>query len=146
MDTLDLRIVSLLQADGTATNAGIARQVDVSEETVRRRVKRLIESELMKVVAVANPEKLGYESEALVALQVDADEAENVAETLAKFDEINWVSITAGSFDIFAWVSFRSLGALSSFLRLRVGVIPGVRKTETFVSLAGRRQHHGVAV
>ena len=35
MDELDTKIVQLLQRDGRASNAGIAREVGVSEGTVR---------------------------------------------------------------------------------------------------------------
>ncbi len=146
MDKLDLRIISLLQEDGTATNAGIARQVSVSEETVRRRLKRLVQDEFIRVVALPDPAKLGYESEVLIGAQVDADKVDQVAEALAGLDEINWVSVTTGSFDIFAWATLRSSEELSIFLRTRVGVITGVRRLETFINLAIKKRHYGVAI
>ena len=40
MDELDRKIISLLQLDGRASNAKIAREVGVSEGTVRRRLRR----------------------------------------------------------------------------------------------------------
>src|SRR3989344_1022030 len=70
LDRLDIRIISLLQDDGMATNAGIARQVGVSEETVRRRVKRLMEDKYIKVIALPDPAKLGFNSEVLIGIQV----------------------------------------------------------------------------
>ena len=45
MDELDRKIVGILQQDGRASNAKIARQLGVSEGTIRRRLKRLIEDE-----------------------------------------------------------------------------------------------------
>ncbi|MDA0770538.1 MAG: Lrp/AsnC family transcriptional regulator [Chloroflexi bacterium] len=146
MDKLDIRIISLLQDDGTATNAGIARQVGVSEETVRRRLKRLVQEEYIKVVALPDPVKLGYESEVLIGVQVDADKVDAVSDALANMDEINWVSITTGSFDIFAWATLKSSEELSVFLRTKVGVTPGVRRLETFVNLAIKKRRYGVAI
>ena len=69
MDELDRRIISLLQMDGRASNAKIAREVGVSEGTVRRRLRRLIQEDVVKVVAVPNLEKLGYATTALIGLQ-----------------------------------------------------------------------------
>ena len=46
MDELDRRIISLLQLDGRASNAKIAREVGVSEGTVRRRLRRLIQEDV----------------------------------------------------------------------------------------------------
>lgn len=146
MDKLDLKIISLLQEDGTATNAGIARQVGVSEETVRRRLKRLIQEEYIKVVALPDPKKLGYESEVLIGFQVDADKVDMVAEALADMDEINWVSVTTGSFDIFAWATLKSSEELSLFLRTKVGVTTGVRRMETFINLAIKKRRYGLAI
>ena len=54
MDELDRKIIALLQMDGRASNAKIAREVGVSEGTVRRRLRRLIEDDVVNVVAVPN--------------------------------------------------------------------------------------------
>lgn len=146
MDKLDIRIISLLQDDGTATNAGIARQVGVSEETVRRRLKRLVQGEYIKIVALPDPAKLGYETEVLIGVQADADKVDLVSDALAEMEEINWISITTGSFDIFAWATLKSSKELSQFLRTKVGVTPGVRRLETFINLAIKKRRYGVAI
>lgn len=146
MDKLDLKIISLLQENGTATNAGIARKVGVSEETVRRRLKRLVQEEYIRVVALPDPAKLGYKSEVLIGVQVDANKVDQVAEDLADMDEVNWVSVTTGSFDVFAWATLRSSEELSIFLRTKVGIIPGVRRLETFINLAIKKRRYGVAI
>ena len=54
MDELDRKIIGLLQMDGRASNAKIAREVGVSEGTVRRRLRRLIQEDVVKVIAVPN--------------------------------------------------------------------------------------------
>ena len=84
MDELDSKIIALLQEDGRASNAGIARRVGVSEGTVRRRLKRLVQEEYISVVALLDPGRMGYASEALVGVQVDPDKvAEAIVRELA---------------------------------------------------------------
>lgn len=144
MDKLDVRIITHLQRDGTSTNAGIAREVEVSEETVRRRLKRLMGDQIIKVVAVPDAMRMGYESQVIIGLQVDADKVDAVGEQLSEMTEVTWVSITTGSFDIFAWATLKSSQVLSDFLRKRVGVITGVRKMETFINLASKKQEYGI--
>ena len=146
MDKLDIKIISLLQQDGTTTNAGIAKQVGVSEETVRRRFKRLTQEKYISVVAVPDPTKMGFDSEALIGFQVEADKIEFVAESLADLNEISWVSITTGSFDIFAWATLRTSDALSEFIRQQVGCIAGIRRIETFINLSNKKRQHGLAM
>jgi Lrp/AsnC family transcriptional regulator for asnA, asnC and gidA len=145
MDELDTRIIEILQNDGRASNAGIARTVGVSEGTVRRRLKRLIQGEYIRVVAVTDPAKMGYVSEGLIGLQADLDKIDSVADELAKLEETSWVTITTGAYDIFAWATLESAEALGIFLRTRVATIPGVRRTETFVNLAVKKRGYGVA-
>ena len=146
MDGLDTRIVDILQNDGRASNAGIAREVGVSEGTVRRRLKRLVQEEYIQVVALPDPVKMGYESQALVGVQVDPDKIDQVADDLSELSQVNWVAVTTGSYDIFAWATLQSAEALGLFLRTKVGIISGVRRTETFVSLANKKRGYGTII
>ena len=116
MDRLDVQIVSRLQEDGNATNANIARSITpspVSEETVRRRLKKLMQDGYMRIVAVPDARKMGYESQVIIGLQAEADKIDDVAEALANMDEVSWVSITTGSFDIFGWATVKSFDQLT---------------------------------
>lgn len=146
MDVLDTKIIGILQKDGRASNAGIARKVGVSEGTVRRRLKRLVQEEYVRVVAIPDPSKMGYDSEALIGVQVDPDKVDQVSEGLTALDEVSWVTVTTGSYDIFAWATLQSAEALGIFLRTKVGTIPGVRRTETFVNLSNRKRGASIVI
>lgn len=146
MDVLDTKIIGILQKDGRASNAGIARKVGVSEGTVRRRLKRLVQEEYVRVVAIPDPSKMGYDSEALIGVQVDPDKVDQVSEGLTALDEVSWVTVTTGSYDIFAWATLQSAEALGIFLRTKVGTIPGVHRTETFVNLSNRKRGAGIVI
>ena len=146
MDELDRKIIQILQGNGRASNARIARDVDVSEGTVRRRLKTLVQQGSIKIIALPDPEVLGYDTEALVGIQVDPDKIDEVAVLLVELKESSWVSVTTGSFDIFCWVTLPSSEELGNFLKAVVGSIPGVRRTKTFVSLSVRKRNYGIAV
>ena len=144
MDNLDRTIINILEQDGRASNALIARSTGVSEGTVRRRLNKLISTSIIKVVAMPDPRALGYESEALIGVQVDPDKINEVANNLTELPSTRWVAITTGSFDMFAWVALPDPERLGQFLREKVGPIPGVRRTETFVNLVVRKREYGV--
>ncbi len=146
MDELDARIIAMLQEDGRASNASIARNVGVSEGTVRRRLKRLVDDNFIKVIAMLNPGKMGFGAEALIGLQVDPDKVDEVSRAVSRLEEIGWVAVTTGSYDIFAWATLESSESLGLFLRTKLGTIPGVRRTETFVSLSVKKRGYGVAM
>ena len=138
-DKLDRKIISILREDGRASNAGIARKVGVSEGTVRRRLKNLVEEEYIQVVALPDAVKMGNSSQALLGVQVDPDKVDVVADAIKSLPGVTWVAVTTGSYDIFAWATLPSAEALGIFLRTKVGTVPGVRRTETFVNLDKKR-------
>ena len=146
LDSLDIAIVSHLQENGAVTNAGIAEHVPVSEETVRRRIKRLVSEGLIKIVAIPDPNKLGYESEVLIGVQVESDKVGHVADALTAIPEITWVTVSTGAYDVFAWATLRTSTELSNLLLTKIGVVPGVRKTETFLNLDIRKRLYGLDI
>ncbi|MDP6801254.1 MAG: Lrp/AsnC family transcriptional regulator [SAR202 cluster bacterium] len=146
MDTRDLQIISILQDDGKSTNLTIARSIDTSEETVRRRRETLLGSGDMRIVCIPDPSLLGYGTQALIGLSVDLASVDAVAAELAGIDEITWVSITTGLYDILIWVVTRSTATLKTLLGEQIGAVTGVLRSETFVCLENRKERHGVKV
>ena len=58
IDDLDSKIITLLEKNGRIPNTDLAKKLRTSETTVRKRIKRLIDEDLIKVVAVRNRSKL----------------------------------------------------------------------------------------
>ena len=146
MDELDRKIIEMLQQDGRASHAKMARDLGVSEGTVRRRLSKLLQDRVISVIAIAEPEQLGFHTSAFIGLQVDPARVEAVATELASLAETEHVSITTGSYDIFIWVNLASSEALAAFLHHKVGPVEGVRQTETFVSLETRKRAAGPGI
>jgi Lrp/AsnC family transcriptional regulator for asnA, asnC and gidA len=136
----------MLQTDGRASHALMARGLKVSEGTVRRRLARLLNVRVIQVVAIAEPEQLGYHTSAFIGLQVDPAQVEVVAARLAQLSETEHVAITTGSYDIFILVNLASSEALAEFLHQKVGTVDGVRHTETFVSLQTKKRAAGPGI
>ncbi len=144
MDELDQRIISLLQVDGRVSNAEIARKLGVAEATVRRRVSRLMQDDVFRVTAVPNIEKMGYLTTAMVGIETQPGRADEVAEALAKLEEVHYGAVTTGRFDVFIWVGLESAERLGDFLRSKVSAVEGIQRTETFVNLAIRKRTYGL--
>ena len=143
MDDLDRQLIELLQSNGRSSNIELASQVGVSEGTVRRRFRNLIKDKVIRVVAIPDPTKMGFGTTALVGLQVDPAQVDNVAEQLTKLREVQYVAVTTGAYDIFVWIALPSPSELAAFLRNTVGTISGVRRTETFMNLAIKKNAYG---
>ncbi len=138
--------MAILQEDGRAPHVELARRLGVSEGTVRRRLAKLLKGGVIRVVAVAEPERLGYHTSAFIGLQVDPAQVEEVATKLAALAETEQVAITTGRYDIFIWVNLESAAALTAFLHRKIGTVEGVRRTETFISLDTRKRAPGPGI
>jgi Lrp/AsnC family transcriptional regulator for asnA, asnC and gidA len=139
LDSLDRRIISLLQKDGRRAYGAIAEEVGLSEAAVRRRVQRLRDTGVMQIVAITDPLQLGYGREALIGIRVQGD-VRLVADKVAAIDEANYVVMTAGSFDIIAEVIAEDDNDLVHLLNDSIRSIPGVTEVETFLYLKLAKQ------
>ena len=134
IDAVDKLIIEQLQQDGRRPYTEIATAVGLSEAAVRQRVKTLITSGVMQIVAVADPLRIGFHIEAMIALRVEGD-LMSTAEALAAVPEIIYVVIVAGSFDLVIEVMCADHDHLLRLLNEKIRVIPGVTRTETFTYL-----------
>ncbi|MBI4186883.1 MAG: Lrp/AsnC family transcriptional regulator [Chloroflexi bacterium] len=132
---IDERLVKLLGQDARQRSEALAKKLGVSAATVRRRVKRLIQNGLIRIVAVVDPAKFGFPLSAVIAFDVAHDKVEQATQALVNRSEIKWISTTTGRFDILVWAQFHSADDLSDFLQKEVSSVEGMRDTETFVCL-----------
>jgi Lrp/AsnC family transcriptional regulator, regulator for asnA, asnC and gidA len=132
IDAIDRAIIRELQIDGRTSYADLATAVGLSPPAVRQRMQRLIESELLQVVAVTDPLKLGLPVMALVGIAVDGD-MRTVADAVGAIDEVIYVVLTSGSFDLFAEVVCADMDEMLRVVNDRLKQIEGVRATESFV-------------
>ncbi len=142
MDDLDKQIASLLQQDGRQSSHMLAKQLHVSSATIRRRLKNLLQSGTIRIVAALDPVQAGYSLQALVAFDVEHSELNNVTDKLAEHPEVKWVVTTTGRFDVMAFAVLSSPSELSEFMQGEITRIKGVKDTETFICLTVKKGHY----
>jgi Lrp/AsnC family transcriptional regulator, regulator for asnA, asnC and gidA len=135
LDELDRGIIAQLQIDGRRPYRAIARALGVAEGTVRARASRLQEEGILRILALANPFRLGYAVQASVLIKVTPIAHEQAAETLATWPEVMYLSSCAGSADLYMHVVCRDHDDLWRLLGERLGAIDGVLETETLMEL-----------
>jgi Lrp/AsnC family transcriptional regulator for asnA, asnC and gidA len=132
IDALDTRIVTLLQKNARVTNADISKQVGVSEATVRRRIEKLLDKEVIRIQAVADPFKLGYAVIVIIGLWVDKGHLEDAEKYVCSLPEVRFVGMTMGSYDIMMEAWFRSRRELVQFVTQTLAAVPGIGRSEAF--------------
>lgn len=139
LDEKSKRLIELLQIDGRASYASLAKEVALSEAAVRQRVQRLIEAGVMQIVAVTDPLSVGFSRQAMLGIKASGD-LRQVADEIAAFDEVDYVVICAGSFDLLAEVVCEDDEHLLEMLNDRIRQLDGVKDLETFVYLRLAKQ------
>jgi Lrp/AsnC family transcriptional regulator, regulator for asnA, asnC and gidA len=133
IDDLDAKIITILQSDGRISNTDIAKSLDVSEATIRGRIKRLIDDEFIQIVAVSNPLKLGFEITGDLYIRVEMTKMENVINSLSKFRELWYIVTTTGRSNLNAEFVVKDLEELHDLVYNRISHINGVEQVETSI-------------
>jgi Lrp/AsnC family transcriptional regulator for asnA, asnC and gidA len=134
LDETDWGIIVLLNKDGRMPNAEIARRLgDVSARTVANRIKTLTEHGIINVRAIINPETVGYDVMADVFIEVEPGRVREVAGKVAEFPQVSYVACATGDSDVSISVRVRSIEELFNFITEKLGKIPGVRRTQSYL-------------
>lgn len=133
IDSTDSRIISILQKDGRASNTDIARELNISEATVRGRIKRLIDEQYIQIVAVANPFSTGFEIAGDLYINVDMKMIDSVLRELEKIRELWYIVMTTGKTNINVEFIVKSLDELHDLVYNRLSRIEGILNVETAI-------------
>jgi Lrp/AsnC family transcriptional regulator for asnA, asnC and gidA len=134
-DDTDRAIVAHLQYDGRKPFTEIAAEIGVTEGAVRRRVKRMIDDEVLQIVGVVEPQYLGQQSAGMIGVNVQAGKIDDAAHKIAQFPEVSYLFMASGGFDLFVEVYCRDREHFVSFLNDELQMVPGVLSTETYMIL-----------
>ncbi len=136
LDNLDWRILELLQENAKQTYTEIGHRLGVAHSTVYDRIRRMEEYGIIKRYgAIIDLEKVGITPiTAIVTVYTNPKESEQIAEKLAKFDEVK-EAFTSFSEElvIIAKVIARDQAQLHSFIAQSVAPLPGVLRIRTSI-------------
>lgn len=135
LDELDRKIIDFLRVDGRIPYTTIATELSVAESTVRKRISRLIESGVVKIVGIVDPAKIGYGTVAIVGVKVEGAALESVVNRLMELPETRYIGVITGEYDLTVEVAFRSSEELYNFVTHTLRNIPGVVDSRTSLLL-----------
>ena len=133
IDDLDAGIISRLQIDGRTSNTELAKALKVSEATIRTRLKRLTDDNIIQIVAVSNPFKLGFEVTGDLNIRVDMKKMDNVITALKGFNELWYIVVTTGAYNINAEFVVKNLAELHDLVYNKLSLIDGIEQIDTSI-------------
>ncbi len=136
LDRIDLRILSVLQADGRISNLKLAEAVALSPTAVLARTQRLQrDGYILGYEARLNPLKLGRGMLVFVEVLLDRTTPNVFNEFKAAVqvrDEILECHMVAGGFDYLIKTRMADMAAFRDFAGSVLWQLPGVRETRTY--------------
>jgi len=136
IDTIDRRLLNVLQSDGRATIVDLAERVGLSATATTERLRRLTrDGFILGYAARLNPDKL--ERGLLVFIEVKLDRTtpdvfDRFAKAVARAPEVLECHMVAGGFDYLLKIRIADMHAYRRFLGEVLLSLPGVRETHTF--------------
>jgi Lrp/AsnC family transcriptional regulator for asnA, asnC and gidA len=131
VDALDRSIIRALQQDGRRSNVEIARDLGVAESTVRKRLDRLVQDQVIHIAAAPRLEAVGFPVQALIYLQIELAYVDQVANQLASLPQVLAVTYTTGEYTLVVQTAFPDNDALRHFLSSEVASLSGVVRMTT---------------
>jgi Lrp/AsnC family transcriptional regulator for asnA, asnC and gidA len=136
-DKLDKQILSLLMRNAKMAYTEIAKKLFVSGGTIHVRMKKLEDSGIVKGYSLSvDHTRLGYDICAFLGIYLDKSSLyDEVAASLLQIPEVVDAHYTTGLYNIFARIICRDTNHLRDVLHDKIQKIPGIQRTETFISL-----------
>lgn len=128
---LDKAIIECLNRDARASSAEIARLLGIAERTVRYRIQRLIEQNVIRPITVVNPSAFGYNLAVDIFCEVDLEFQNQTIDALLALPEVTYVAISTGDQDIILQAIFKNSDEVHDFITNKLHQVPGMRRTRT---------------
>ncbi len=133
LDRLDLRIIRSLSQNARKPYSGIAKELEVSDATVRKRVNRLVEEGIIKQFnLLLDYHRIGRIVKAFIGLRVNASKLMSVVGHLEENPDVQVLYRTTGNVDLFVEVIFKDMEELKQFLEQELN-IDGISYSEVTV-------------
>lgn len=130
MDNIDTTIIERLRKDARTPFLQIAKDIKVSEGTIRKRVKDLTSEKIIKKFTIETAEDIF----AIVGIETETKtETKKIVEKIKSFDVGSIYEVT-GRFDIICEVPSSTMEKVNEILE-RIRSTQGVLHTETFTVL-----------
>ena len=131
MDQLDIAIIEYLQQDARMPLTDIAKALGVVEGTVRNRVAKLVDSQLLRLNATVDPHRAGFNSPAFIFISVKPGSLEAVAEKLATIPEVSYLVAITGNADLLVEVMCADSEHLMNVLVEHIHTVGDIVDTRT---------------
>ncbi len=144
IDEKDLKIIDMLRENARIPLTEIASRLDVSESTIRKRIKALENKGVItQYTVVVDPVKLGYNSVSMVGINVESTHLLDVAMRMTEFQEVKFVATSTGDHMIITEIWLKDSKELGRFITENIEKLEGVKRVSPTIILENWKVHSG---
>ena len=144
LDETDCALLRLLQQDADQSAAALAKNLEMSQPAIWRRIKRLKEEGVIKGVALnLNREKLGLGVTVFLGIKLATKgrvSLEDFERAVKAIPEVQQIEHVLGLYDYRLRVVARDISDFERVLRRRIMTLPGVGDLEANVLLSEEKR------
>lgn len=142
LDATDMQLLAILREQPRISNRQIADRLDVAEGTIRNRIRRLQQHNVVAFTAIRRLDGKTLPSAAYIGIHVDGNRIAAVCDALTAMPQITFVATMLGRYDILACAVTTDFEALTHLLHVQLPAIDGIKSTETSLSTAFVKHDH----
>ena len=131
-DEISLQIIRHLR-DGRKSFSEIGKNLSITTNTVRARVKKLMKKGALEIIGSIDPEKIDNHFLVVVGVKLKSMRLADKGEEFSKLKGVISVAVVTGRFDLILTVLLNNKFGLNEFFAQEVSKIKDVLSTETFV-------------
>lgn len=144
IDKKDLKIIDMLRENARTPLTEIASRLDVSESTIRKRIRALEKNGVItQYTVVVDPSKLGYNSVSMVGIDVESTHLLDVAMRMTEFPEVKFVATSTGDHMIITEIWINDSKELGRFIAENIEKQEGVKRVSPTIILEKWKVHSG---
>jgi len=133
MDDIDRRIVKILKNHGRATYGEVGEEVGLSEGAVRKRIKELVDSGVIRRFTVKIGLTEGAEAMTLISINPSFPTS-SISDALMKIPNVETVYEITGQYDIAVIISAANIAEVNECVE-KIRRVEGVTNTNTMTIL-----------
>lgn len=136
IDTINLSIIKELR-QGRKSFKKIAERLEITENTVRARVNKMMDSGLLDINGQVDIEQIPHHQLVIIGVKLKTTDMFKKGEEFSRVKGVVSVSVVTGRYDLILLVIFNEDYGLQEFYAQEVSRIEEVQSLETFVVYKG---------
>lgn len=143
LDRIDRDILDCLIHHETAKPAVMKSITGLSETTINKRKKRMLDSGVFVIQVVPNPAVLNYGCCAMIGVNVEGRQPDEIVTDILHYSSVYFAATCIGKFNVDLATRFQDLDSLNNFTQVVLPKVEGVSSIQAFL-YSRPLKYHGI--